>query len=195
MNGKRIDTFAQPSPARKGNEAMKRNVFSLSVATALVLFGTGVALADNIVVGELSNIDLDILSADNWETVRSVDVVIPAGDGAHACVATASADIAATSPVVNVENKYRFVLTRNDNNPFTNNGSERTAELVDNDGVNDPDTVLVATTRHFLGVRDDNGVNGTGTHTFRLLGRKVDQSMADGRVEDASVSVICVDTD
>jgi hypothetical protein len=174
---------------------MKRNVFSLSVTAAVLLFGTGVALANNIVVGDFSNADVTIASANNWVTLRTVDVVIPAGDGAHACVATASADVAANSPDLDVENKYRFVLSRNDNNPFTNTGSERTVELVDNNGVNDPDTKPVATTRHFAGIRDDNGVAGTATHTFYFLGRMFDSSMADGRVEDASLSVICVDTD
>ena len=174
---------------------MKRNVFSLPIAAAVVMFGTGAALADNHVAGVATNPDVVIDDASNWTILREVNIVIPAGDGSHDCVATASTDVTILNGQVDEENQYLFVLTRNDDNPNTNGGSERTLALIDNTGVDDPNTKPVATTRPFFNVRDDNGLNGGGTHTFYFLGRKGSSSTADGTSEDVSFSVMCVETD
>ena len=93
-----------------------------------------------------------------------------------------------------LENQYRFVLTRNNSNPVTNTGSERILELINNSGVNDPNSKPVATTQHFTGLTNTNGTNGTGSHTFYFLGRKVEAADATAPVLDASLSVICVHT-
>ena len=80
-------------------------------------------------------------------------------------------------------------------NPVTNAGSERLLELVDNAGVvNDPDYAPVATTQHFTGLTNDNGTNGTGSHTFYFLGRKVEAADSNTSAVDASLSVVCLDT-
>ena len=94
---------------------------------------------------------------------------------------------------VGVENQYRFVLTRNNTNPATDTGSERMVELVNNRGINDPNSKPVSTTLHFTGLRNNNGVDGTGKHTFYFLGRKVEPLDRTSDVLDASLSVICVD--
>jgi hypothetical protein len=174
---------------------MKRSVFSLSVAAAVVVFGTGAALAHNTVAGVATNADVVIDDAANWTILREVNVVIPAGDGSHDCVATASTDLTLLNGDVDEESQYLFVLTRNDNNPTTNTGSERTLALIDNTGVNDPNIKPVATTRPFFNIRSDNGLGGNGTHTFYFLGRKVSSLTADGTSEDVSFSVVCVETD
>jgi hypothetical protein len=156
------------------------------------------ALANNFVVGSSHNGNVTLNSADNWRVIRSVTVNIPAGDAeAHGCVATASADMDFAG-AANEEYQYRFVLTRNNTNPTTNGGSERLLELVDNDlpgdGPNDPDSKPVSTTLTFPGLRNNNGANGTGSHTFYFLGRKVQAGDANADVLDASLSVMCIDT-
>jgi hypothetical protein len=194
MNRKRI---VCTTSTRKVKEvkAMKRNVFSLSAAAAVVVFGTGAALAENHVAGVATNPDVVINDASNWTILRQVNIVIPAGDGSHDCVATASTDVTILNGDLDEENQYLFVLTRNDANPTTNGGSERTLALIDNTGVDDPNTKPVATTRPFFNIRDDNGIAGGGTHTFYFLGRKGSSLTADGTSEDVSFSVICVETD
>jgi len=174
---------------------MKRIVFSLCVPIASLLVFSGSVLANSFVVGSSSTANVELNSADNWIVIRSATVTIPGSDaGAHGCVATASADVRNLGGGGGIENQYRFVLTRNNTNPFTNTGSERLVDVVDNDGLNDPDYASVATTQHFTGLTNDNGANGTGAHTFYFLGRKVAAADVDTPVEDASLSVICLDT-
>jgi hypothetical protein len=64
---------------------------------------------------------------------------------------------------------------------------------VNNATVNDPNSEPVATTLHFTNLTNDNGLNGTGAHTFYFLGRKIEAGDADASVEDASLSVMCLD--
>ena len=109
-------------------------------------------------------------------------------------MATASGDMDHPGGAAGVENQYLFVLTRNDANPFLNTGSERLLELVDNANINDPDSKPVSTTQHFTNLTRANGVNGTGQHVFRFLGRKANAGTLTGDVLDASLSVICVHT-
>jgi hypothetical protein len=173
---------------------MKRPILSATTAIACLAALSAVASANNFVTGSSSSGDVTLNDANNWEIIRSATVNIPAGDlSSHGCVATASADMNHGGPE-GVESQYRFVLSRNNTNPTTNGGSERIVELVNNASVNDPNSKPVATTQHFTGVTNDNGLNGTGTHTFYFLGRKVEAGDSDSTVEDASLSVICVDT-
>lgn len=173
---------------------MKRGIFCVSVTIAWLLVFSGPVLANNFVVGQSNNANVALDSADNWTVIRSVSVIIPALDTkSHGCVATASADMDQTGDV-GVENQYRFVLTRNNTNPATDSGSERMLELVNNSGVNDPNSKPVSTTQHFTGLRNNNGVDGIGRHTFYFLGRKVEPLDRTSDVLDASLSVICVDT-
>jgi hypothetical protein len=104
-------------------------------------------------------------------------------------VANASADIDHNG-TVGSEQQYLVTLERNNTNPATNGGAERLVESVDNTGVDDPDQKPVATTRHFTGLTNSNGTNGTGVHNFYFLGRIQQGSATD--VLDRSVNVICV---
>lgn len=178
-----------------GESVMKRHVFSVSAAAAiawLVAF-SGPLLANNFVTGASNNGNVLLDSDNNWDTIRSVTVTIPSNDGAsHGCVVSASADMENRGG--GIENKYRFVITHNDDSPDTDTGSERILELADNSGVDDPDSKPVSTTRHFTGLTNDNGINGGGGHTFYFLGRKAEAVDADADVLDASLTVICVDT-
>jgi hypothetical protein len=168
---------------------MKLNFLCVSVAS--VLF-SGPVLAHEVVTGQCSNVDAAITSADNWTTIRFATVVIN-HVGVHGCVATASADVF-NPPPPGVENQYRFVLTRNDATPATNTGSERVLELIDNPTINDPNSDAVSTNLHFTGLTSTNGLNGTGSHTFRFLGRKVQAGDTNTTVLDACLSVICIHT-
>ena len=173
---------------------MTQGLFALSLAVAGLMFVPTSILANNYVVGQSSNGSVSINDANNWVVIRSATVNIGGGDGSsHGCVATASADVDSPGPT-GQENKYRFVLSRVDTNPPTDGGSERIVELVDNEGADDPDSKSVATTRSFTGLTNDNGANGTGAHTFYLLGRKVEAADTNTSALDASLSVMCVDT-
>jgi hypothetical protein len=173
---------------------MKGRAFYMPVAIASLLIFSDQVLANNFIVGHSSNGNVTLNSAANWTIIRTATVIIPAADAAtHGCVATASADMDHNG-AAGVENQYLFVLARNDSNPLTNTGSERLLELVDNNDVNDPDSKPVSTTQHFTGLTRTNGVNGTGTHNFYFLGRKVEAGDSNADVLDASLSVICVNT-
>jgi hypothetical protein len=173
---------------------MKRRVFAVTATFAGLLAFSGSLSASNYVVGQSSNANVTLDDANNWVVIRSATVTIAGGDNsAHGCIAVASADMdhAGAQGLVS---QYRFVLSRNNTNPVTNGGSERILELVNNDSVNDPDSEPVSTTLRFTSLTNDNGLNGSGAHTFYLLGRKVEAEDANADVLDASLSVMCVDT-
>lgn len=160
--------------------------------SALALVAPIHALANNYVAGSSSNGNVSLTDDVLWTTIRSVNVTITDA-GSHGCVATASADVDTPGPA-DVENQYRFVLTRNTTAPAMNTGSERLLELVDNSGIQDPDSKPVRTTLHFIGLTSTNGTAGTGLHTFFFLGQKVQAADTNATVQDASLSVICVPT-
>ncbi|HEV8711767.1 MAG TPA: hypothetical protein VGX03_02940 [Candidatus Binatia bacterium] len=181
-----------PTAAQSLKRLFKMSAFISSVLSVCLLVVPGRVLATHeLAVGSSTTTNINITSADNWTVLRSVDVSINT-TGSHQCVAIASADVGSPGPA-GVENQYRFVLTRNDSSPPTNTGSERTLELVDNSGVDDPDSKPVSTNLTFTGLTSTNGVNGTSTHTFRFLGRKVQAGDTTAAVLDSSLSVICVD--
>lgn len=174
---------------------MKGRTFYVPIVLVSLLGFSGHVWANNFVVGHNSTADVPLTSATNWTIIRRATITIPAVDPAlHGCVATASADVFNIGIPLGSENQYLFVLTRNDSNPPTGTGSERIVGLVDNNGINDPDSQTVSTTRHFTSLTRTNGVTSTGRHTFYFLGRKVDAGHADTTVLGASLSVMCVDT-
>ena len=146
------------------------------------------ALAHDTANGSTSNANVLIDSigngAVNWDTISRTRITIPTGEPTHTCVATASADMDNPGDTGD-ENQYLFVLTLNDTSPSRDNGAERMLELVDNTGVDDPDSLPVSTTRTFR--------VGPGSHWFYFLGTKVNNGDDDARVLDATLSVVCVD--
>ncbi len=131
-----------------------------------------------------------------WTLITSVKFSIPVDDqGFHNCAVTASADVDFSGPT-NIENKYIFVLSRN-GFPPSNSISERTVELADSLGVDDPDSKPVSTTLTFSSLKWDNGLNSQGTgpggnHEFRFYAKALPGSSAT-EVLDASMSVVCMD--
>jgi hypothetical protein len=85
------------------------------------------------------------------------------------------------------------VVIRNNTNPVTGLGTERTLAVVDHPDLNDPNYYAISTTGVSGGLTNNNGVSGTGEHTFYFLGRKVSASDPNVTVTDASLSVMCVD--
>jgi hypothetical protein len=167
-------------------------VLSLLQSGGLSAFPSAL-LAHNYVSGQISNVDFVLNDPNNWQTIRSVTVVIAANDPAtHSCVATASADMFNASRP-GVRSKYLFVLSRNNNNPSTNGGSERSLELATQSSPHlDPESKPVSTTIHSVNLTNSNGVNGGGTHTFYFLGR-YDQG-SPSWVLDGNVALVCVET-
>lgn len=174
---------------------MKTRSFILfSISTGSLLLCSGLAMGNQFVTGQSSNANVSLTSAANWRIIRSATISIPAGDTqTHGCVASASADMDHNG-ASGIENQYLFVLARNNSNPVTNTGSERMLEVVDNSGVDDPDSKPVSTTDYYTNIRHNNGTNGSGSHTFYFLGRKVDAADANADVLDASLSVSCIHT-
>ena len=170
-----------------------RTVSFGTIVAAIVFLSPGQVLANQFVTGSSSNANVPINSV-GWVVIRSATVVIPTTDAlAHGCVATASADMDHNG-LAGVENHYWFALSLNNANPITNTGSERTLELVDNAGIEDPDSKPVSTTQHYNGLTKTNGYNGGGSHTFYFLGRKEAVGTLNADVLDASLSVSCVHT-
>ena len=169
---------------------MKR-LFSVTLAIALAL-PSGV-LANDYVTGANSGA-VEVGDPNNWTVIKSVTVtILPFFDtGSHGCAVNASANVKWLGGG-ETENRYRFVLARNNPNPLTGTGTERILSMVDHAGVNDPNYYPVSTTGVYTGLTNDNGLNGGGAHTFYLLGRKVadeDPSVT----AQASISVVCVHT-
>jgi hypothetical protein len=173
-----------------------RNVFFLSAVAAGLVAMSGSALANNYVGGSSFNANCSLTSDSNWTTCRTVTINITDA-GSHGCVVTSSADVSfpfGGMGLEGTEHIYRIVVTRNDSNPATNAGGEREVHLIDNPEVNDINSAPVATTSHFTGLTNDNGISGTGQHTFRLLGRRGGATSDPTDVLDAALSVICAHT-
>lgn len=168
---------------------LTRAGFSLVVA----LSTPTLVLAHNTATGTHSTANVLLNSSNNWTTVRSASVTVSLSDArTHTCVVIASGDMDHAG-ASGVNSRYRFVVTHNNSNPGTDSSSERILELVDNAGVDDPNAKPVSTNRTFFNVRRNNGVNGTGVHRFRFLGRKVQANDANANVLDSSLSVVCTD--
>src|SRR3989442_1759214 len=111
---------------------MKR-LFSLTLALASLLAIPGAALANNYVASSQSTSNVVIDDAFNWVVIRSATVnILPFFDpGSHGCVVNASADVYWTGGgPAEAENRYRFVVIRNNSNPVTGLSTERTLSMV-----------------------------------------------------------------
>ncbi|MEE9346533.1 MAG: hypothetical protein V3U88_13080 [Methylococcales bacterium] len=166
---------------------------SVGISLVVALSAPTLVLAHTTAAGSATTANILLNSAANWTTIRSASVTIsPLDLATHTCVVTASADMDHDG-AQGVNNRYRFVVTSNNSNPFTNSASERILELVDNPNVDDSNALPVSTNRTFFSIRANNGINGTGTHRFRFLGRKVQANDTSANVLDSSLSVICAD--
>ena len=129
--------------------------------------------------------DFTVSNSANWQTILTV--VIPSGftsGHGHACQAIASLD--AKNPGGDATRQYYyFTVTQNNANPpISANGVERTIELRNQGGVNDPDFWPVSTNRVI-------GFEPNVSQVIRLLGRK-EPGAPNLVVDDAHLSIICV---
>jgi hypothetical protein len=174
---------------------MNRTALYVTVVIASLTFFSGTVLAGNFATGASRTSDVLLDVADNWTTILSASITISeADDRSHGCVVNASADVGVPVAPERLENHYRFTVTWNDANPPTNGTPERTLEFYNHPNFNDLNSQPVATTRAFLGLTRSNGTGLTqNQHTFRVLGRKVQEGDSTATVFDASLSVICIE--
>ena len=167
------------------DEGAATTLAGVIVLVAALVVCSGPAEAGSFAFGADRTSNFTISSSANWQTILTI--VIPAsftsGHG-HACQAVASLD--AVNPGGNASDQtYRFTITRNNENPFVNaSGVERTIEVRDQGGVNDPNVWPVSTNSVF-------GFSPGVIQTIRLLGRKA-TGAPNLVVDDAHLSIICV---
>lgn len=136
-------------------------------------FATGTSTTTNFIIN----------SSVNWQTIRSI--FVPSSTTIRRCQAVASLD-AINPGGTQSDQQYIFTLSLDNSNPFVNaNGAERTIEVRDNGGTDDPNFWPVSTNQFF-------SLPANATHTIRLLGRKVLSSNLNLTVDDASLSIICI---
>src|SRR5262245_59019474 len=127
-------------------KAMKRTIMAVAAVVALpmamMLPRAAYANADSC--GAVTAVNDEIISDTAWATPLSCIVNLDT-DHSHHCVATACAD--AGGPVAGTDNDYRFVISTAAGGPGLDTGWERSVELNDNVGVDDPDSAPVCTTR------------------------------------------------
>ena len=139
------------------------------------------AQAGDFTLNSTSNGNVLLNSNANWTTVRSAAVA--AQNHSHSCLTIASADV--NNPGGNVANQqYIFNVTIDDPNPVTNGTAERTLELLDSPGVDDPNVHPMSTNNVFSAAANV-------AHTFRFLGRKVGAAI-NTDVLDSTLSVLCI---
>jgi hypothetical protein len=138
-------------------------------------------LAHNFTLGSNRG-DVVLDDFPSWSVLNSVSFNIPAGQPSHQCAATAGAD--AANPRGNGSNqRYNFVLTLDNSNPPVNTDSERTIEMRNQGGVDDPDRWPVTTNQTFT--------VGVGGHTIFFLGREENPNNPNMTSEDSNLSVVC----
>ena len=175
------------------------------ILVALLIASSGQAFSASDEVSGSGSVN-DVVVTDNtlWTTVGTVNHTVNGGAGTNDCMVVASADLANPSP--STGKQYLFTITRNNNGngipALGENGSpERTAEFVDNSGVDDENIKSISTNAAFTGLTSTNGVAGTNTHTFYLLAKKKKnqpdgtQTAPDLTVEDRRIDFVCVDRD
>jgi hypothetical protein len=155
------------------------------VVTALTIVAGTATQAGSFAFGADRTSDFTISNSSNWQTILTLTIPsgFTAGHG-HACQAVASLD--AKNPGGDLGAQYYFfTITQNNANPFiSQDGVERTLEMRNQGGVNDPDFWPVSTNR-VIGMTPDV------PQIIRLLGRK--QTGAPNLiVDDAHLSIICV---
>ncbi len=139
------------------------------------------AQAGNFTLNSSSNGNVLINSSADWITIRSV--ALAAQNHLHSCLTVASADV--NNPGGNVgDQRYIFNVTIDNSNPPTDGTAERTLELTDTPGVDDPNIHPVSTNNVFSAAANV-------AHTFRFLGRKA-PGAANTDVLDFTLSVLCI---
>lgn len=163
--------------ALEGNHVLLRTVLAALLAFPATSF------ADTRGGGEQTTVNITLDAAvdeatDIWDTLESEAFTLTTSSD---IIVTACSDV--DNPGSATPNTYRFVISLDDTSPGLNTGSERTvADLFNNPGVDDPDSVHVCSTRFFVNV-------AAGAHTIYWLGSKATAAMADTTVLDSSMTL------
>ncbi|MGQ0445626.1 MAG: hypothetical protein ACT4O2_11005 [Beijerinckiaceae bacterium] len=148
---------------------------------ACVVLVSQPAKAHDFTLNVTSGTDVPINDSANWDTIRSIGFAASAH--AHNCMAVASADIANPGGAV-ANQSYIFTVRIDNSNPVTGGSAERTLELVNNPGVDDP-------AQHPVSVNNVFFAAALGSHTFYFLGRKVGAAI-NTEAFDGTLSVVCI---
>lgn len=147
--------------------------------------GSGPVMADNgIEGGGKTDPNVTITDTDLWTTLQFETFTLSTTSN---CVAMASSDV--RNPNGSPTDQYGFALALDTTAPAKDDQSERTLELHNADGTEDPDVDAVDSTRFFFSVPP-------GTHNVFWLGRKItaDASTANAVVLDSTLNLICSST-
>ena len=149
----------------------------------LTLFGIagGTAYAGPFALGASRTSNMTLTDPNNWQTILTISITSSAHG--HACQAVGSLD--ALNPLNNATTQnYFFTISLDNANPALGaSGVERSIELRDNSGVNDPNFWPVSTNTVI-------GLTANSSHTLRLLGRRA-FGAPNLVVDDAVLSIIC----
>jgi hypothetical protein len=133
--------------------------------------------------GTITDITLDAVvdeATDIWETLESEALTLTT---TSQCIVVACSDVSNNSNTT-TDNDYRFVISLDDTSPGLNTSSERSIELSDNAGVDDPNTWPVCSTRALISVP-------AGAHTIYWLGSRANAADVVTTVEDTSMTIGC----
>ncbi|WP_139557914.1 hypothetical protein [Methylotetracoccus oryzae] len=152
--------------------------------SALTVFPAA-ALADTRGGGETTNSNVTLNNVvdeatDIWEILESEGLTLTT---ASRCIVTACSDVG--HPGSGTDNDYRFVISVDDTSPGIDTSSERSLEMSQNSGVDDPDSVAICSTR-FINIP-------SGTHTISWLGSRATAADQPTTVFDTNMTVGCFD--
>jgi hypothetical protein len=127
-----------------------------------------------------SSTSITLSDENNWATLCSTTIDLT--DGAHDCVATASAEVGNT--VTDLHNEYRFTLATI-KNPSTGLEAERVVDINQDVNSADPKEEEISTVRHFS--------LAAGKRTFFWLGRPLNSGADNIDVTSYSMGIVCTD--
>jgi hypothetical protein len=134
--------------------------------------------------GTGTNSNVTIASSANWTTLLTLNV--PSDTQTRSCQVVGSLE--ARNPGGDNEpdsrQTYQFTVTNDNSNPITNGRAERSIEVRDQGGVNDPNFWPVSTNEFFI-------LTPNVAHTIRLLGRK-GSGAPNMLIDDSTLSIVCI---
>jgi hypothetical protein len=157
----------------------------LTAATVLLtVFGiaTGTVYANSFARGASRTSNVALTDPNNWQTILTIS--ISASAHSHGCQAVGSLDALNPGNNATTQNYFFTISLDNANPPLGASGVERSIELRDQGGVNDPNFWPVSTNTLI-------SLSANASHTVRLLGRRA-FGAPNLVVDDAVLSIICV---
>jgi hypothetical protein len=168
------------------NGINKGKLLAAALPIGLILAPQVVFAHDDVAGGASRVSSITINDALNFQNIVSRGFNLPTGT--HQCVATGSAE--ANNPNDGkVDHRYIFGLALDQavgQAPNPEGGSERTIEFDDTNAADDVEKVEVSSTFTFTNVP-------AGQHTIFWMAKKGNNQDANMTVQDASLSIICVE--